>query len=100
MYISGKAYLIGDPTPNVVRLLSDVISAIDKNQVTKQIVEERIKGVYAESLQYINTPRDKQVLRGLISMITNISFTSQLEDKLCHKNCKHNGIGQLITTQL
>ena len=38
--------------PNIVRLLSEVIFAIDKNQVTKQVVEERIKVIYAESLLY------------------------------------------------
>ena len=81
IYVSGKAYLVADTSKNIELCLSQIVSAVNKSHVANEVVKDRIAKVYEDSLDYIDTPRDKQVLKGIMSILTNITFTSHLEGK-------------------
>ena len=80
MYIRGKAYIINNPTSDTEKFLSQVISILNLN--CDQITQGKIGHLYKESLEYMDTPRDKQVLKGIMAILSNISFTSRMEGKI------------------
>ena len=52
---------------------------MNEKQIVNAHVEDKLKDIYKLSLQYLDTPRDKQVLKGVISLITSVNFTAKLE---------------------
>ena len=82
VYIAGKAYIIDNPNIDIEKFLLQVISTINTSHITNEVIKERIGALYANSLDYMDTPRDKQVLKGVMSIIANISFASRLEGKV------------------
>ena len=79
IYIHGKAYLLEDRGNDVHHVISTIKNVVNENMIINTHVEEKLKDIYKASLQYLDTPRDKQVLKGIISHITSVRFTAKLE---------------------
>ena len=82
IYICGKAYLAADCNPNLEQFISQITAAVNKSQMVNETIERLLGHIYKESLDYLDTPRDKQVLKGVLSILTSISFASHLGGKL------------------
>ena len=78
IYFSGNAYLVADATKSLELCLSQIVSAVNKLHIANEVVKDRLGRIYEDSLDNIDTPRDKQVLKGMMSIVT---FTSRLEGK-------------------
>lgn len=80
IYIFDQAYIIqnseGMDLDYCIKALND---AIDEDMIVKRL-EDRLQGVLKDMLRYIDTHRDRQVVKALIAEITNISFTSKLQE--------------------
>ena len=50
-----------------------------KEDLLTKVAAERLSDIFRSALQYMDTPRDKQVLKGLISEMTTL--TLQLDSK-------------------
>ena len=78
VYFFGIAYLI-ENTGNVKGLMMSLNSIIDQETILKEIVEKRLKDLFAPSLNYMDTHRDRQVLKGFVAEPTSTRFTSRLQ---------------------
>ena len=62
---------------NIVKCLSE---AIDKETVIKKRVEEGLQtGLFKLLLQYMDSHRDWQVLKALVTKLTNTKFVAKLQ---------------------
>ena len=80
VYIQGKAYLIPNTGNNVNKLLETVVNMVNEDKVVNERVKERLQNVFTSALQYMDSPCDKQVLKGIISHITSVKFATKLQD--------------------
>ena len=82
VYLFGKAYIVLNQDNlhlnSAVASLKKVFDS-NKEEILTKIAKERISHLFLPALRYMDTPRDKQVLKGLISQLTNISFTTRLQ---------------------
>ena len=82
VYLFGKAYIVLNQDNlhlnSAVASLKKVFDS-NKEEILTKIAKERISDLFLPALRYMDTPRDKQVLKGLISQLTNISFTTRLQ---------------------
>ena len=79
VYMYGRAFVIQNSSnvQNIVKCLSD---AIDEETVIKKRVEERLQtGLFKLSLQYMDSHRDRQVLKALVAELTNTKFVAKLQ---------------------
>ena len=78
-HIHGKAYLLEDMGNDVNKIIATIEDTVNEKQIVNAHVEDKLKDIYKLSLQYLDTPRDKQVLKGVIYLITSVNFTAKLE---------------------
>ena len=78
VYMFSRAYLVPN-TPNLKEILLSLISISHDEAIVKDIVSERLKDIYVPALMYMDSHRDKQILKGLMAELTNTSFTSRLQ---------------------
>ena len=79
LYIQGKAYLIENTGFNITSLLRTICGTVNRTEIVNEHTKKTLGNLYCTALQYVDTPRDRQLLRGVISHLTSISFASQLE---------------------
>ena len=77
VYMFGTAFLLqnGTNVQNIVKCLGD---AIVEEVVIKKKVERTLQD-FKVALQYMDSHRDKQVIKGLIAELTNVSFVAKLQ---------------------
>ena len=63
---------------NVERFVQTITNTITEDQIVNDRVTDRLQDVFAKSLEYMDTPRDRQVAKGLIAELTSVKFTSML----------------------
>ena len=59
---------------NLGYYLQSISGAIDEDFIVKKRLEDRLQGVFKSMLQYIDTHRDKQVLKALIAEVSDIAL--------------------------
>ena len=80
VYVFNRAYLVQNtPGLNLDAVVNSLNQMIDKDDIVKEITEQRLKELLLPAMRYMDTPRDKLVLKGLIAELTdNNTFTSSL----------------------
>ena len=82
IYLGTKAYTLEDRL-QAIELVS-ATSKIMENKGQSSInvyLEERIGTIYKDALDYMDTKRDKDVLRAILAKISSIRFAARLEGK-------------------
>ena len=83
VYFFSNAYLVPN-TPHVLDVVLSLTSIMDesdnvKETVVREVTESRLKDLYSAALTYMDTHRDRLVLKGLMAELTSIRFASRLE---------------------
>ena len=80
VYIFDQAFIVQNSDGmNLECCLQSISSAIDEDFIVKKRLEDRLQGVFKSMLQYVDTHRDKQVLKALIAEVSDIAFTAKLQ---------------------
>ena len=73
VYLYSKGYLLHNIGSNIETLLKTITESVNK----EAIVKERVSEGWG-CLHYIDTPRDKQVLKGIFAELTSVRITAKL----------------------
>ena len=67
----------------MVLALTSIVSSEEsgKEAVVRDVAERRLKEVYAPALQYMDSHRDRLVLKGLVAELTSVWFASKLASR-------------------
>ena len=84
----GTAYLI-ENLEHIESIVNSLSSVIDDETVAKQLVQDRIQSIFSPSLKYMDTHRNRQVVKGLIIELTNISFVTKLQNIQSRKGTRN-----------
>ena len=78
VYIYNVAYLTYcPPGSNVLRLLDTLKRLhLPEDIVVNSRIQERLKVTYGKALEYMDTHRDRQVLKAVMATLTSIQFTA------------------------
>ena len=79
VYICGKGYLIQSTGTNVENLIQTIANTVNEEKIVNERVSDRLQSVFKTALEYADTPRDKQLIKGLIAELTSITFTAKLQ---------------------
>ena len=79
VYICGKGYLIQSTGTNVENLIETIANPVNEDKLVNERVSDRLHSVFKTALEYADTPRDKQLIKGLIAELTSITFTAKLQ---------------------
>jgi len=79
VYIQGKAYLIENTGSQIPSLLDTISSMIDEESIINKHTEERLQEIFSDALQFLDTARDRQVLKGILAHLTSINATTKLQ---------------------
>ena len=77
----GRAYTVQNDNLSVCSVVELIKKVLDthKEDILTRVAAEQLSHLFRPALQYVDTPRDKQVLKGLISELTNTDFTTRLQ---------------------
>ena len=83
IYVFNQAYLVPN-TPHIVEVILSLTSIIDDNEdvketIVKDVTESRLKDLYSKALKYMDSHRDRLILKGLMAELTSIRFASKLQ---------------------
>lgn len=53
--------------------------AVNEDKLVNEKVSDRLHSVFKTALEYADTPRDKQLIKGLIAELTSITFTAKFQ---------------------
>ena len=70
-------------------IVSSLSSVIDEETVVKQLVQDRLHGIFSPSLKYMDTHKDRQVVKGLMVELTNITFVAKLQNIQSRKGTRN-----------
>ena len=81
IYMFGRAYTVqNNANLSVCSVVASIKKVLDTHKdILTNVAAEWLSDLFRPALQYMDTPRDKQVLKGLISELTNIDFTTRLQ---------------------
>ena len=57
---------------NMMQFLTTLTESVNEAMVVNKRVGECLNGIFKDTLQYLDTPRDRQVLKGIIAEITSV----------------------------
>jgi hypothetical protein len=82
IYIHGTAYILEDKTNlrTTVESLQDISKEINIDHQLNQRIKDRIGSLYSNALQYMDTKRDSDTLKGLIAVATSTTFAAELQE--------------------
>ncbi len=66
---------------SATKLLQTVTSAVNERQIIHDRVSSQLSSSYSAILKYMDSPRDREMLRGIMGKLTSIGFSSKLEGK-------------------
>ena len=78
VYLYSKGYLLHNSGSNIETLLKTITESVNKEAIVKERVSERLQDIFQGCLHYIDTPRDKEVLKGIFAELTSVRFTAKL----------------------
>ena len=101
VYIHGKAFLIenrSSPLTEVVSNLKSIFDSFDFRERLNSHIEERIGECYKTALAYLDTKRDRDTFKYLLTQITSVRFMTKLQgtaNKQSLQNCVSTVPGKL-----
>ncbi len=63
----------------VERVIATVVDTVNEDKLVNDRVRERLQGIFSSSLQYLDSHRDRQVVKALVAEVTSIKFTAELQ---------------------
>ena len=80
VYMFHKAYLI-ENSQNLSEIFGFISNTVNSNSecLVKQEIEQRTKQVLPSSSKYMDSHRDRRILKALLAELTNVSFASRLQ---------------------
>ena len=88
IYMYGVAYVVQNTT-GLAMITTSLKSAVDNEYVVKERVQDCLKEVFPSALKYLDSHRDRQVLKALFAELTNISFTARLQGVKSRKGTRN-----------
>ena len=79
VYIYGTGYLLPNGGGNIEHLVQTITQSVDKDKLVKEHVMELIHDIVKTSLQYMDSHRDRQVVKALFAEITSVNFAAKLQ---------------------
>ena len=79
VYIYSKAFLVQNTGSNVEKIIPTIAESVNTEVVVNDTFTERWQAIFKTSLEYLDSPRDNQVLKGLLAELTSIQFTTKLQ---------------------
>ncbi len=80
VYINDKVFLIpGGTSCHVEKLVETVVFATNTDKIVNDRVTLRFQDHFKDSLQYMDSHRDRQVLKALMAEMTSVKFATQLQ---------------------
>ncbi len=98
VYISGKAYLMEDIGGSVMYVLNTIAESVNKQEIVRKHIEDKLANIYPIAIQYLDTPRDREVLRGITVKLTSNKFAAKLECKKSRHATRN--AGNMLETRL
>ena len=78
IYIFSTAYLSPN-TSNISSFIDAVTQTVNTESTLHSIVMDRIKDTYRSALEYMDTHRDKQVMKAIMAQLTSARFAAKLQ---------------------
>ena len=72
VYIYGKAFLVSNTGSNIEKLVKTITDSVNKEVLFNERISERLQGLFKTALEYLDTPRDKQIVKGLLAELTTV----------------------------
>ena len=82
IYLFQTAYLTENShnLPMLCSFMSSILTSSSQTEsLVKAAVENRLKETFPSTLRYLDSHRDRQVLKAVVAELTNTSFTSRLQ---------------------
>ena len=75
----GKAFIMANRGQNVNDLINRFTNMINTEKVVNDKILKEIGDIFKQSLSYVDTKRDRDVLKALFSQATSASFVAKLQ---------------------
>ncbi len=98
VYINGRAYLIEDRLTDIVEVTEKIFLETSSSDKILQILEEKIGSTYKDALSFLDTYRDRNILKGLIAKLTSVRLATKPERKSSRyavRNCLNSLEGNI-----
>ena len=79
IYIYGKAFLIENRSQNVHNVINRISTITNTEKVVNDKIMTAIGDIFKESINYVDTKRDRDVLKALFAQATSASFVAKLQ---------------------
>ena len=79
VYLYGKGYSVCNTGSNMAKHLTTLTESVNKRTLLNEHVGECLQDVFQDILHYLDTPRDKQVMKGILAELTSVRFTAKLQ---------------------
>ena len=73
----GISYQVQEPMKKIWN--QTIANPVNEDKLVNERVSDRLHSVFKTALEYADTPRDKQLIKGLIAELTSITFTAKLQ---------------------
>ena len=88
VYMFGTAYLM-ENVENLESIVNSLNRVIDEEAIVKRLMQDRLQSIFSPSLRYMDTHRDRQVLKGLMVELTNTTFVAKLQNIQSRKGARN-----------
>ena len=88
IYMFKTAYLTRNSS-NLTGVINSLSSMLDSDDIVKSVVEDRLKEMFPTILKYLDSHRDRQVLKALVAEVTSTSFTAKLQGLKSRKGTRN-----------
>ena len=75
-YISGRGFLMENTGIKVQQLIDTIATTVNEDIVVNGRISDRLTDKFRSMLNYLDTPRDRLLLKGLMAEITSVKFTT------------------------
>ena len=79
VYIFDTGYLLPDGWGRVEKFIHTIKSIANTNDILNKTINDRLKCIFQSSLEYMDTHRDRQVVKALFAELTSVKFTAKLQ---------------------
>ena len=79
IYIFDTGYLLPDAWGRVEKFIHTIKSIANPNDILNKTINDRLKCIFQSLLEYMDTHRDRQVVKALFAELTSVKFTAKLQ---------------------
>lgn len=80
VYLFGRAYFIQTSHFSSIDVVMKTLKSIaNKDDIVREVAKEALSDHFVSSLQYLDSARNRRVVKTLLSQITSVRFTTKLQ---------------------